>query len=268
MLFDEYAQFCSLQNINTLKVQDIIIEGASLISESLFRISTNVSSYKSSVVYGYQSNLIYDALKAINSSALPIDVIHEGRFHADSQVMNQEDLKNCIVSDDALFDIAISNLILQFSNTPERVLAYYASVIKNDGFFTATLVGGRSLYELRDAFALADQEIYGGVFLRVAPMIRASDIVLLAKRTGFKDIVVHSNVLDVRYNSIYDIVSDIRAFGASNYMLNKQSTLPNKNLFKKANDHYSKMHSKDNKLKLTIEIITLSCFKKSISSSV
>ena len=67
-----------------------------------------------------------------------------------------------------MFDLQVVNDVPGFLS---RVRAH----LRPDGLFIAVAIGGDSLTELRQAFLVADSEITGGAFARVAPFIPLAD---------------------------------------------------------------------------------------------
>ena len=70
---------------------------------------------------------------------------------------------------DGALDLVVSALCLQFVNDLPGTLLQIRRALKPDGLLLAALLGERSLTELRQAFALAETEIEGGLSPRVAP---------------------------------------------------------------------------------------------------
>src|SRR5579862_8027558 len=59
-------------------------------------------------------------------------------------------------------DLAVSALALQFINDLPGALIQIRRALKPDGLFLAALIGGDTLMELREAFAVAEIELDGG----------------------------------------------------------------------------------------------------------
>lgn len=63
----------------------------------------------------------------------------------------------------ASVDMVLSSLSLHWVNELESTLAQVRQCLKPDGAFLGAILGGKTLQELRSAFAIADQERTGGV---------------------------------------------------------------------------------------------------------
>src|SRR5262249_54505465 len=70
---------------------------------------------------------------------------------------------------DRTLDLVVSGLSLQAVNDLPGVLVQVRRALKPDGLFLAALLGGDTLMELRQSFAVAESELDGGVSPRVAP---------------------------------------------------------------------------------------------------
>ena len=88
---------------------------------------------------------------------------------------------------------------MQFVNDLPGTLIQIRRALKPDGLLLAALVGGESLAELREAIAIAESEIEGGVSPRVAPFVDVRELGALLQRAGFALPVIDNERLIVRY---------------------------------------------------------------------
>ena len=98
------------------------------------------------------------------------------------------------------FDLVVSALSLQGVNDLPGALLQIRRALKPDGLFLGCLVGGRSLTELREAFAAAEAETLGGASPRVAPFADVRDMGGLLQRAGFALPVADVETLTLRYD--------------------------------------------------------------------
>ena len=98
-------------------------------------------------------------------------------------------------------DLVVSAMALQSVNDLPGVLAQVRRALKPDGLFMAALLGGSSLTELRQAFAIAESETTGGLSPRVAPFADVRDLGALLQRAGFTLPVTDVDRVVVRYSS-------------------------------------------------------------------
>src|SRR5206468_891205 len=80
----------------------------------------------------------------------------------------------------------------------------------------AAVVGGDTLTELRQSFAIAETQIEAGVSPRVAPFADLRDLGGLLQRAGFALPVTDVERLTVRYDTPLALMHDLRRMGATN----------------------------------------------------
>ena len=156
-------------------------------------------------------------------------------------------------------DLIVSALALQFVNDLPGTLIQVRRALKPDGLLLAALVGGDSLSELREAFAVAESEIEGGLSPRVAPFADVRELGGLLQRAGFALPVVDSDRLTVRYDSVLALMHDLRRMGATN-VLNERRRAPFKRatLRRLAEIYAERFADADGRLRATFEIVWLS----------
>ena len=160
---------------------------------------------------------------------------------------------------DASLDLVVSALALQFVNDLPGTLIQIRRALKADGLFLAALIGGDSLSELREAFAQAESEIEGGVSPRVAPFADLREVGALLQRAGFALPVIDSDRLTVRYNSVFDLMRDLRRMGATNSLSERRRTpLKRATLMRMAEIYAARFADADGRLRATFEIVWLS----------
>jgi SAM-dependent methyltransferase len=156
-------------------------------------------------------------------------------------------------------DLVVSALALQFLNDLPGALIQIRRALKPDGLLLAALIGGDSLTELREAFAQAETEIEGGVSPRVAPFADVRELGGLLQRAGFALPVVDSDRLTVRYNTVLNLMRDLRRMGATNVLTERRRTpLRRKTLFRLAEIYAERFADADGRLRATFEIAWLS----------
>jgi NADH dehydrogenase [ubiquinone] 1 alpha subcomplex assembly factor 5 len=117
---------------------------------------------------------------------------------------------------DGAFDFACSLLTLQTVDDLPGVLVQLRRALRPDGLLVVTLVGGRTLSELREAFLVAEAELEGTARARVAPFVDVRDLGGLLQRAGFALPVVDSDPITVTYASPLALIADLRSMGAGN----------------------------------------------------
>ena len=124
------------------------------------------------------------------------------------------------------FDLAVSLLALHQVDDLPGALIQIRRALKPDGLFIAALPGGDTLSELRECLLLAESEMTGGASPRVAPFADARALGGLLQRAGFALPVVDSDRFTVRYADMFALMRDLRAFGATNALIDRSRRLP------------------------------------------
>lgn len=157
------------------------------------------------------------------------------------------------------FDLAVSALALQTTNDLPGTLVQIRRALVPDGLFLATLVGGRSLVELRTVLTEAEAELAGGASPRVAPFADVRDMGGLLQRAGFALPVADSTTIVVRYDSLFALMADLRAMGATNALLARSRRPAPRALFLRAAARYAaRFADPDGRIRATFEFIAVS----------
>jgi SAM-dependent methyltransferase len=156
-------------------------------------------------------------------------------------------------------DLGVSALALQYVNDLPGVLVQIRRALKPDGLFLAALAGGDTLNELRQAFAIAESEVEGGISPRVAPLADLRDFGGLLQRAGFALPVIDSERITVRYDTVFALMHDLRRMGATNTLAERRRVpLRRKTLLRMAEIYGERFADPDRRLRATFEIIWLS----------
>jgi SAM-dependent methyltransferase len=185
-----------------------------------------------------------------------MDTVLEGKAANARCVVADEE---ALPFDDAVFDLVVSALSLQFVNDLPGALVQIRRALKPDGLFVAALIGGETLTELRQAFAAAESEIEGGVSPRVAPFADLRELGALLQRAGFALPVTDVDRLTVRYDSGFALMHDLRRMGATSALFDRRRTpLRRATLMRMAEIYAERFADADDRLRATFEIVWLS----------
>lgn len=155
-------------------------------------------------------------------------------------------------------DLVVSGLVLQFANDLPGVLLQVRQALKGDGLFLATLLGAGSLAELREAFIVAETEIYGGATPRVAPFADVRTLGGLLQRAGFALPVADIDTLTVTYAHPLALMQELKAMGASNALAERSRRPMTRQLMVRAARIYvERFGTADGRVPATFEIVTL-----------
>lgn len=156
-------------------------------------------------------------------------------------------------------DLAVSALALQSANDLPGALVQIRRALKPDGLFLGALVGGRTLGELRGVLTEAEADTTGGVSPRVAPFADVRDMGGLLQRAGFALPVADSETITVRYDSLFALMADLRAMGATNALVARSRRPTRRDLFLRAAALYrERFADPDGRIRATFEIVSLS----------
>jgi SAM-dependent methyltransferase len=160
---------------------------------------------------------------------------------------------------DGSLDLVVSALALQFVNDLPGTLIQVRRALKPDGLLLAALIGGDSLSELRESFAAAESEIEGGASPRVAPFADLRDMGALVQRAGFALPVIDIDRLVLRYDSVFDLMRELRRMGATNVLHERRrKPLKRATLERMADIYGDRFTDEDGRVRATFEIVWLS----------
>lgn len=156
-------------------------------------------------------------------------------------------------------DLIVCSLVLQTIDDLPGTLVQARRALKADGLFLAALLAGDTFSELRQAFAVAESEIEGGLSPRVAPFADARDLGGLLQRAGFALPVVDTDRLTIRYADAFALMRDLRAAGAANPLQDRRKTFTQRaTLLRMAEVYAERFADPDGRVRATIEIVWLS----------
>jgi NADH dehydrogenase [ubiquinone] 1 alpha subcomplex assembly factor 5 len=155
------------------------------------------------------------------------------------------------------FDLIIVEQSLHWTNDLPGALIQLKNCLKPDGLFLASLYGGSSLIELRQALIEAETNAHGGATPRISPFIDVRDAGNLALRAGFSLPVADTQIVQIEYANLRELFTDLKQMGESNAIKNRYKGLTTPRLFKNAEELYLTHSSSNNKITATFEIITI-----------
>ena len=155
-------------------------------------------------------------------------------------------------------DLMVSGLVLQYVNDLPGTLLQIKQSLKPDGLFLGALIGGKTLYELRTAFMMAEEEVEGGSSPHVAPFADVRALGALLQRAGFALPVVDSDVITVNYPDPLTLMRELRAMGGGNALLQRRKSFLRRGTLMRACEIYcSEFGMENGRIPASFEIITL-----------
>jgi NADH dehydrogenase [ubiquinone] 1 alpha subcomplex assembly factor 5 len=161
---------------------------------------------------------------------------------------------------DASLDLAVSGLSLQLVNDLPGALVQIRRALRPDGLLLASLLGGATLKELREAWIAAEAEISGGASPRIAPFADVRDMGTLLQRAGFALPVVDSETLTVTYADPLALMRELKAMGASNMLDARRRKPVTRGLMLRAAEIYAERFAAGGRIPATFEILTLTAW--------
>ena len=151
---------------------------------------------------------------------------------------------------DGSIDVLFSNLCLQWVDDLDAVLVGFRRVLKPEGFLLVSTFGPDTLWELRDAFAHADDRPHVSPFGDIAGF---GDALV---RASFHQPVIQREVDTTHYPDLPSLMRELRAIGATNALHSRRPTLTGRARFSAAARAYDDMRDEDGLLPATWETIS------------
>lgn len=163
-------------------------------------------------------------------------------------------------------DLVISNLSLHWANDLPGSLIQIRHALKPDGLFLGALLGGASLWELRQVLLQAESETEGGAGPRVSPFADLQDAAGLLQRAGFALPLADRDRITVTYPDIFRLLADLRGMGEANALAARSNHPLTRRSLLRAAELYQTAHSgPDGKIAATFEILYLTAWTPSES---
>ena len=156
-------------------------------------------------------------------------------------------------------DLITSLFALQTIDDLPGTLVQIRRALKPDGLLIGTLLGGETLQELRSVMMEAETLCEGGVSPRIAPFAGVRDIGGLLQRAGLALPVTDSDLVTVRYDTLFDLVHDLRRMAASNPLLSRRKQpLKQQTLIEAARLYAERFSDPDGRIRASFELIWFS----------
>jgi SAM-dependent methyltransferase len=137
------------------------------------------------------------------------------------------------------FDLVLSAMGLHWVNDLPGTLIQVARILKPDGLFLSAMLGGATLWQLRQALAGAESEIEGGLSPRVSPFADLRDAAGLLQRAGFALPVADSETIDVEYDGALELMNELSAMGESNLVADRRRRFTRRSTLLRAAEIYA-----------------------------
>lgn len=156
-------------------------------------------------------------------------------------------------------DLVVSLLSLHEANDVPGQLVQIRRALRPDGLFLGAMAGGGTLAELRDSLLAAETEVSGGAAPRIMPFADVREAGALLQRAGFALPVADVDTITVRYDSMFGLLRDLRAMGATSALAERPRRPARRALFRRAAEIYAARHAdRDGRVRATFSIVWLS----------
>src|SRR5262249_5766415 len=136
------------------------------------------------------------------------------------------------------FDLVLSAMALHWVNDLPGTLIQINRILKPDGLLLAAMLGGATLWQLRQALAAAESEVEGGLSPRLPPFADLRDAAGLLQRAGFALPVADSETIDVEYDTALSLMRDLGAMGESNLVIERRGGFTRRSTLLRAAEIY------------------------------
>lgn len=184
------------------------------------------------------------------------------RIEAHERLLDEADL---VIRDEQLplepesIDLAVSLLTFQEVNDLPGMLIQIRRALRPDGLFLAALTGGGTLAELRESLLAAETELTGGAAPRIAPFVDVRDAGGLLQRAGLALPVADIETTTVRYTTMFGLMADLRAMGATNSLAERSRRPATRRFFARAAQIYAERFADpDGRVRATFSTVWLS----------
>lgn len=157
--------------------------------------------------------------------------------------------------EDAAIDLIYSNVALQWSGDLNKVFAEFNRILKPGGMLIFSTFGPRTLIELKEAWAKADD------YTHVNSFAGFDAISSVLEKNGFGDIAADEADVHLAYTDVCSLMKDLKTLGANNKTAGRPRGMTGKKRFKKMLQAYEENRRYDT-LPATYEVIYVNAVKK------
>ncbi len=157
----------------------------------------------------------------------------------------------------------ISCLYVDSTIDSENLFSNIYKILKNDGFLIFSIFGTKTMKNVKECFIKIEEKKYSGISLRFNPLFDLDLIGNDLKKIGFKNVIVETEIIKVKYNSLFKLMRDLRGMGMTNNLFNRSKFFTPKSLFDEVDEFLIK-NNKNKEFLVPFEIITLTAWKDNL----
>ncbi len=155
----------------------------------------------------------------------------------------------------------ISCLYVDTTIDSENLFSNIYKILKSDGFLIFSIFGTKTMENVKDCFIKIEEKKYSGISLRFNPLFDLDLIGNDLKKIGFKNVIVETEIIKVKYNSLFKLMLDLRGMGVTNNLLNRSKFFTPKSLFDEVNEF---LINENKEFLVPFEILTLTAWKDNL----
>ncbi len=159
------------------------------------------------------------------------------------------------------FDGILSCLYINNTNNFKNILLELKRVLKTNGFLLLSFYGASTLEMLRRVFLETEIKLLNGTSPRINNFFDMQEFGNLIYSLGFKNPVIEKEIVKVKYNSIFNLMTDLRGMGESNVSIGRRKKIESRNFFSELEKLYSVYNTNQSGIIASFEIITVSCWR-------
>ena len=244
---DRFAAVATEHDFLLERVADDLMQRLSFIRRR-FPVAVNLGAYHGVVGRHLRASGVADMVIDVELSKRLVEQGTGPRVRADEELLPFRA---------ASLDLVVSGLALHLVNDLPGALAQIRRALKPDGLLLAALLGGRTLYELREAFVLAEAEHDSGASPHVAPFADVRDLGGLLQRAQLALPVADSDCIVVHYSDPFALMHELQAMGASNMLRERRRRPMRRRTLLRAAQIYAERRARpDGRIPATFEIVT------------
>jgi SAM-dependent methyltransferase len=157
------------------------------------------------------------------------------------------------------FDLALSNLNLQFINEIPQFLVKIRQILREKGVFMASFFAENNLFSLKKAVFEAENTVFGRVSPRFIPLIDVKSAGMLLQKAGFKNSVSSLEIIEVEYENTQKLLHDLKFMMLGNILCKKSKIFTNRKFFDEIYKNYVKIEGlgQGNQVKARFEVVIM-----------
>ena len=229
-------------------------------NQILNKINNFSSKFEVLVELGSNSNI--GNLYAKNSDCFFVSIDNS----VDFLKQNSSSRNNIIVDENDLpfkqksISGVISCLYVDSIIDSEKLFFNVYNILKNDGVLIFSIFGTKTMENIKECFIKIEEKKYSGISLRFHPLFELDTIGNKLKQIGFKNVIVETEIIEVKYNSLFKLMRDLRGMGLTNNLFNRSKSFTPKSLFYEVNELLIQ-ENQNKEFLVPFEILTLTAWK-------